>query len=77
MPDAPSSETLRFRQETSKPAIIFAVTVVGLFGILFILGFLTNLSYLQAGDWGAGFIGLILLTLDVLMYRFLTAPGLC
>lgn len=76
MPDASSSETLRFRQETSKPAIIFGVSVVGVFGILFLLGFVTNLSYLQAGDWGAGFIGLVLLGLDILMYRYLTAPGI-
>lgn len=76
MAAAPSSEPLRFKQETSRTAIIFAVSVVGLFGILFLLGFFTNLSYLQAGDWGAGFIGLVLLTLDVLMYHFLTAPGM-
>lgn len=76
MPAAPTPEPLRFRQETSRAAIIFAVSLVGLFGLLFLLGFITDLSYLKAGDWGTGFIGLVLLGLDILMYRYLTAPGI-
>jgi|GEM_PF-1102816 hypothetical protein len=74
---APDSHTpLEFYHQTKRVGMIFSLSVIALFGAMFLLGFFNRLSYLGPDEWILGIIGVALLVFDGLLYRYLTRPQL-
>ncbi len=67
---------MSFQLEASKVGVIFATSVIGFFAVMFVLGFFTRLSHVGPDEWVLGFIGGILLILDVLMICYYRRPAI-
>ncbi len=61
---------LSFQQDANRAAVIFVTTAVALFACLFLLGFISKLSYLGPDEWFLGILGATLVVFDVFLIRY-------